>query len=809
MSDLPLPAWLLEALGVDLEALEGGSAHLRFVRFPEGELGLLAILGVAAAIAIVVWTYLNEGKLARAKKLALAAVRGLTIAVLSLVVFYPVLEVDRSRELRAVTAVLLDESLSLGIEDRYQGAPEDAQRTAEALGLDLPQLAASSRAQLVERFLADERVRFLARLAEKNRVETYVFARELRPLASEKVRIEPHGPATDLAGALRSAIEQQGGARVAGVVVFTDGRVTAGPGLSSVAPFLRERQVPVHAVGIGDPTPPRNLRVTTFLASERVFAGDPVAIDVTVSEKGYDGETIQVELLDERLEGGAAGAGGADTGAGSAAARVLETVEVTFEEGRDEAVAHFTLDLEGVGRHRLTARVALRAEEAFADDNERTADVEVIEEASHVLVISGGPSWEYRFLQNLLRRDRRVSVSAWLQSADVDFPQEGDVSLKKLPTDAKDLFAYDVVILLDPDPADLPGGYPQLLERFVGEQSGGLVFVAGEKYTARFFQSQEMKPLWEVLPVVADLSRAESHGGASFAVQEWPLVPTPLASSHSSTRLSSRPERNRERWEELPGIYWSFPVRKAKAGANVLLVHSDPSRRSAEGDEPVLAWQFYAGGRAFFLASDETWRWRATTEEIYDQFWMQTVRYLTEGRLQGGKRRLLQLDRDAYELGDAVRVSALLQDEDFRPVVADFQIAIVSGPDGEDTELRLEKDENAPGWFRGVFVPRALGGYRLRLADGTEAALRVEPPEVEFQEPQLDEAALKELAQRTGGSFARLWEAAAVPDRIPDARQTVVTTDDPIPLWDNWIALTVLSSLLTIEWVLRKLVRLL
>jgi len=835
-TNLPLPRWLLEWLGVDVESLEGGTASVSFVRFPEGELGLLALLGVALGIAIVVFTYLREGQLARWKKLSLAGLRGLLLIALALIIFYPVLEVDRARELRAVTPVLIDDSLSFSIKDRYQGAPEDADETAKFLGVQKASLENLSRAELVNKFLSDPKYAFLEKLARNNRLEIFTYSDDVRRLTTRgteakpnepsatdgtinaaggppnpgrpgartddqvpSVRIEPRGTSTDLSSALRSAVEQQGGARIAGMVVIGDGRLTAGAGLSGVTTFLRERQIPVHAIGVGDPTPPRNLRVSTILASERIFAGDPVAIDVTVDQKGYDGETIQVELIDQF----------AQDGANFGEERVLDTKEITYEEARKEGVARFKVDLEDVGKHRLTARVAVRDEEAFPDDNEQTALVEMIEEASRVLMISGGPSWEYRFLQNLLRRDRRVTVSCWLQSADSDFPQEGNVRLEKLPIDPKDLFEYDVVILLDPDSRSLPGGWPALLERFVSEQSGGLVYVAGEKYTAGLFGSQEMKPITNMLPVVADLSRAESEAGGSFSVQEWPLVPTRLASSHSSTRLSSRPERNRERWEELPGIYWSFPIRKTKPGANVLLTHSGPARRTADGQEPILTWQYYSGGRAIFLGSDETWRWRSTTEEIYDQFWMQTVRYLTEGRLQGGKKRLLQLDQEKYELGDVVRVSALVQDDSFRPSEADHQVAVIETPDIEETELRLEKDPTAPGWFRGIFVPRKIGTYRVRLPDGSEALAQVRAPEIEFQEPHLDESSLRELAETTRGKYVRLWEAASIPDEIPDRRQTVVTTDEPIPLWDNWFSLSLLAGLLTIEWILRKLVRLL
>ncbi|HLU48189.1 MAG TPA: hypothetical protein VK116_08895, partial [Planctomycetota bacterium] len=273
--------------------------------------------------------------------------------------------------------------------------------------------------------------------------------------------------------------------------------------------------------------------------------------------------------------------------------------------------------------------------------------------------------------------------------------------------------------------------------------------------------------------------------------------------------LSSRPERNRERWRELEGPYWSLPIAKVKPGATVLLGHGDP-RRSVDGEPtPLLAWQYYEGGRVMFLGFDETWRWRSTTLEIYDQFWIQTVRYLTETRLLGGRRQLLQTENDVYDLGDIISVSALVLDDGYQPLESETVLATVTDPKGEVTELRLQRDAAAPGWFRSDYTPREVGEYLLRLESGAELPVRVQVPDLEFQEARLDEAALRELAERTGGAYRPIWSALEVPSLIPDRRQTVITQDEPIPLWDNWLSLSLLAGLLTIEWILRKWNRLL
>ena len=134
MNDLPLPQWLLRWLSIDPSSLDGGEANLRLARFPEGELGLLALLVVAAGLAIVFLTYSREGALARWKKYSIASIRALLVLLLALVVFYPVIEVSREKEIRKSTILLLDDSLSLTLKDGYRSSPDTLKSLASGSG---------------------------------------------------------------------------------------------------------------------------------------------------------------------------------------------------------------------------------------------------------------------------------------------------------------------------------------------------------------------------------------------------------------------------------------------------------------------------------------------------------------------------------------------------------------------------------------------------------------------------------------------------------------------------------------------------
>ena len=66
---------------------------------------------------------------------------------------------------------------------------------------------------------------------------------------------------------------------------------------------------------------------------------------------------------------------------------------------------------------------------------------------------------------------------------------------------------------------------------------------------------------------------------------------------------------------------------------------------------------------------------------------------------------------------------------------------------------------------------------------------------------------LEKLAQETGGAVVPLNELDKLTDLIPNrARRT--PDDIREPLWDSYLALIIVVSLATIEWIGRKVIRL-
>src|ERR1700730_1676487 len=129
-----------------------------------------------------------------------------------------------------------------------------------------------------------------------------------------------------------------------------------------------------------------------------------------------------------------------------------------------------------------------------------------------------------------------------------------------------------------------------------------------------------------------------------------------------------------------------------------------------------------------FLAFDETWRWRLRENELrFNQFWIQTVRYLARNRLG---RILLRVDRQPpYRGGEPIKVTARFPD-DSPPPGADTKVEVVAtrtplrwGQAGgqpatgiEKETLQLAKLEGSRATFEAILTRTPEGEYRFRLS---------------------------------------------------------------------------------------------
>lgn len=793
---------------------EQRTRQLEFAGLPESWGRLLMLVLVVGACALVVWLYRREARAGASRRLrvALGVMRCSVLLLLAGVWLEPVLANYVRRTTAARVIVLVDSSTSMSISDG--GGVADGARI---------------RSERVADLLTRDGQAWLRRLAARNELFVYSYGDRVTPIelptgaapapgsqpgaapddsaaAPLAVLHTANQDRTDLGQAVGRALAEAGDAPIAGVIALTDGVVNRGMSVENVGGTVRRARTSFYAIAVGDSSEPANLRVADLSAPTTAAKGDPIEIKVRVAATGIAAASAEVELTVQSLR--------SDGVAGEPVVVGRESVSLT-DDGGDAALA-FRITPESPGEFVYRARVAPVPDEAVEFDNVRTAAVLVLDERLRVLVVAGRPSYDYRAITHLLENDKSIDVSCWLQSADPEALRDGDLPISELPRKPEEIFAYDAVLLLDPDPRPLDSALAVTLRRFVDEFGGGVLLQAGPQYTTRFLSDERLDELLSILPIVPDPDAAvRMTQRGPYAVKALPMVIPDDSTAHPLIEFAAAPETNRAIWRALPGVWWHLPVLRAKQLAVAALRAGGAASRD---DQPILlAVQPLGAGRVAFLAFDGTWLWRASAEAQFNRFWVQMVRYLAQARRQGAsKRGTIVVDREAPGVGEPVKVEARVLDASFVPWHQPSIELEIHPQQGPVRNVTLSAAADREGWFTGrvAFDTAGPTALRIPLPEGDPAAppgtevlarhVQVQRADIELRRLRVDAEALARLAQQTRGRAMSLREAEALPDEIPSASVTTPLAGTRTPLWDRGSVLMLIATILGIEWTLRR-----
>jgi hypothetical protein len=832
-----------------------------------GFVKLLLVVVFGVLVGLAVRSYRREGQAPRRAKAILASLRIAVIVLAFLVLLRPAIVLRFVYELRSQVIVLVDDSLSMSLTDRYLDA-DRRDAICGWLGISEAELAQMTRQELVARAWEQESS-VLEYLSEDHPIVFMGFSTNQSdqpytrvltqldnsvtnaPSDASVIDEPPVSPAwvasnamemldatgyeTDIARAIRDVLERTRGQRLASIVLVSDGRQTrvgTAERLDAVLGVANDRGVPVHAILVGDASPRKNVSLVSFEGPDQVRAGAEAEMSVRLAHRNMMGESIVVKLQSRDL--------GTEEWSDTGDVETVEIPVVELETGQEDAGTSelvFRIKPDQMGQFEYRAEAIPHDEEQDLDDNgSMPMTMEVIDEKINVLLIGGSPTWEFQYLRNFLSRSSELyRVSVWQQNADADVNQTASTGMKltHLPRSMPELIGvpddderpgYEVVILVDPKPTE--GGFDQefaeLLHDYVVIHGGGLCYVAGPKYSdAVLIGNDAFGKLAALIPVridnntVAELARLREE-----RPQAWTMRLTSYGREHPIMRLGSTRENTESVWSILPGMYWMHPVHSIKPGARVLAEHSDPLRRTERNaPEPAIAIQSPGVGNSVYVGANGTWRWRAVRDGYFHRrFWSNTIRFLASGG--AAKRVTFSLGADQFIAGKPITMEVEVFDVDFLPLDAeDDRYTILLVDVDRDREISIELEEDEPGLFKGIIGPEHTyrpGRFRLTVGGSTAAELeqigekefRVELPRAEMIRKEADMQTLKQIGRRSSaaeedGNFLPLEQLGRLRERIAPDRKNTVNPHY-VELWDSKLMLMVIVLLLTIEWALRK-----
>jgi uncharacterized membrane protein len=750
-----------------------------------------------------------------ARKGMLVFLRLAFLVLLLGILLQPILTLHLERQIRQTLLVMLDSSRSMAIADP-RVTPEDLKRAAIAkgkvkpdAGLDVSlevniedEVRTLARTNVLQSVLLNEELRLLPSLSDKfnlvgftfglgTQVEQKSFVPEMDEKQTNKLKkleikdfkgwvegLTAAHSATALGDSLTEVLNLKRGQPLAGILIASDGAHNMGSQPGSLIRELKEAGVPLYFYGVGI-TSPRDIIVTEMDAPEAAFLEDELLVKVRVRSQGLAGENAQLILT---LNGD----------------KVAEETVAFGQDGEQSIPMRIKPDL--AGDFELRAFIAARDDETDSNNNEVKRRLRIVDDKVRILFVEQSPRWDYRYLQAVLTRDRRVEVKTLLIEGDQALArEEGSPYIEQFPENKKDLFEYDVVVFGDVDPKTLSVTQMENLNEFVSRFGGAFVMIAGRRHSPISYAET---PISDMLPVEFE----PGAEGDDAVVSDKPIriELTALGKTDPMLDLSDQESSNESLWDDLPPIYWVAPVDR-KPGAEVLMV--DPAEESDRGKRPIIARHQYGLGQVLYVGTDNTWRWRRNVGDLYyTRFWGQVNQRMAQQRFIGeDKRTQISLNSQNYLSGEPVRAYARLYQEGYEPWDEEQVRGVYTKGDGAQSEVMLKAVVGKPGLYFGEFSAPAAGQYQIHVAPSPETKrdFTVVETSLEMAETAMNAGLMEDLATQTGGKFFREEGLHELAGAI-DTKKVTVPSRMEIELWATPLYFLLIMIVVTIEWILRK-----
>lgn len=614
------------------------------------------------------------------------------------------------------------------------------------------------------------------------------------------------------------------------MVLMSDGRESVGQTDSAeIAERLAQTGWQVHTVGMGSLEEPPDIGVVDVDVPQRVADDGRLAGQVMVKHFGHADQSVRVQIR----------SGDTIVWSESIEIQLDGKTAVPFDFPVEELMSKISSsDLRGVNRDSvvlpLTAEVSLATDDETVFDstnvvtnrspNNNTVDFRVAAASRdrELLILDGSSRWEMRYLRNLFMRDPAWRVDTVLFGAGTDKPsaQRGEEP-GQMPNSARAWATYDAVILGEVPPDQWTAEDSQRLSEFVS-RGGGLIVVDGRYDRIKELVStvnsdsiEDPNPLAGLIPVRFDSIDLDAISSEDATPSEIDfIVPTDSGVAHPVMLLDSDSKPIEKAWQSLPApTVVSSTIAMPDAEVWAEAVDKNGGRR------PWLVTRLFGAGRVFYLASDQTWRWRYKLESrLHRRFWNQLMTAAMQPPYAVRDEFVaIGTDKIDYAIGQPATIRARLLQENVGnmdgELMANTTVDALLLKDDQivaTIPMRLEDAQRRTYIGQTQGLPEGQYDVRVRASGFDADALKasspiwVQPPRSgELDRTSVDETTLKRIAQAGGGTYVHESSLDDLYSRIaPMSRGRIVESDTA--LWQTWWVFLLIVSLLAIEWCLRK-----
>lgn len=599
---------------------------------------------------------------------------------------------------------------------------------------------------------------------------------------------------TDVTGLLEQLNLDRQDQPLAAVVVLSDvaHNQTEQTNPREVAATLTD--TPVYVVPIGNSQHVRDVVLQSVYAPAVAMRNDDIVIEARIQAYDCEGEICIVKLLQD--------------------GEMIDFREVVLDSGFASRTVRFEQQMPSMGLQQFQVEIAPLQDELTDENNFGEFEVNVTRSDIKVLLADEISRWEFRYLSQLFRRDPKIECDELLFHPRKRATGRRAESLT-FPLTVDEWDQYDVVLLGDLVPENLPVSVQESLIEYLNLRGGTLVMIAGQEAMPHAYVDH---PLEDILPVQKlDLSASKNATRYSFRLTEE-------GKDHNALMIGGTKESTQIAWDfvnRFSPLHHVSDWRQPRASAHTLIAAVPKGSLDEEADaksSAFLCWQPVGRGRVVYLSGPDTYRLRYLRgDALHYRFWGQLLRWSIASDLSAGTKFVrIRTDKSRYQKQEDVRVTVKLVDSEGVPVVAeDLEVRVTS--DNDERSVPLTPIADIPGEYLAEVRSLSPGEYQVEPIGSVVTELQqnstdelasasftvqVDAP-MELVDTRCDRALAQQIADITGGQVlppTAVEEALELTDLEPIVSERIETR----PLWLEWKYLWIVFGCLQIEWMIRK-----
>jgi len=580
-------------------------------------------------------------------------------------------------------------------------------------------------------------------------VSIQTFDRTTENLFIDSIRFDQQK--TDLSGLLQTVKGNFEGRNLTDVILLSDGIVNQG-----AAPTFNSFPFKVNTIAVGDTVPVLDIRIKDVVNNRVAYLGNDFPIRADIAANGLAGKTTTISLK----QGG----------------RIIETQKVQIDRTSFFRSYDFTASSKQKGIQHYTIELGTIAGEASDRNNKRDIYIDIIDGRQKILLLALSPHPDVKALRSLIESNDNYELDVNILTASAN-PNADIIGSKP----------YDLVILHQ-IPNLLGLGNPMV--RKIIDAKRPVMYILG---------NQSAVPLLNTLN--RSLTINVNQGQFDKVAARYNPLFQQINFNEESLKLLER----------LPPLSVPFGEYTVSPGTETILFQKVGTLNTSK---PLLILNTATEQKTAVLAGEGIWQWRqeefAITgkHELVDNLFQKIIQILS---VRDDKRKFrIYPVRPEFEVGEQVVFQTEIYNDIYEPVYGQEVKLNITDEKGKTRAYNYTHTSENPRYnISGL----SEGVYRFQattLIKGSQEKINgqfvVRKVEIELANTTADFGMLRELAQKTGGTFVKPATLSQLIEKLKTNRSPdqLDSSEEMVELIHmKWLFFLILI-LLGVEWGLRK-----